>query len=277
MNVLILLAALLVGADAPAPSDSKCSQQEGRTVTAEACLQHAFEAARAIQDGSVRRELLEWIGRDQACAGDLAGARRVVEVIEDDNGAAMVLAAVAEFQVKRGDRDAAKETLAEALKRGDRVDPQQRRELVTRIVEGYVAAGDLDQALAAASRFPDELDRTYAKIKIAEAHLAAGRHSEAGKFVHEAVAAYRTNSSDCSSRTWPRRFGLCISSWARSPRPLSLPGPFPPGTTIAAARCARLGSTKRRRAMPQQPRRPLLRHWRPQGRSKVSTGSSRTT
>jgi tetratricopeptide (TPR) repeat protein len=208
VNVLILLAAILVGADAPTPSDSKSSQQEARTVTAEACLQHAFEAARAIQDGSVRRGLLEWIGRDQACAGDLAGARRVVEVIEDHNEAAMVLAAVAEFQVKRGDRDAAKETLAEALKRGDRVEPQQRRELVTRIVEGYVAAGDLDQALTAASRFPDELDRTYAKIKIAEAHLAAGRHSEAGKFVHEAVAAYRTNSSDymfqnMASTLWP--------------------------------------------------------------------------
>ncbi len=196
MNVLILFAAVLVGADAPASSGSKCSQQEGQAVTAEDCLRKAFEAARAIQDRSVRRQLLDWIGRDQACAGDLAGARRVVAVIEDDNGAAMLLAAVAEFQVKRGDRDAAKETLAEALKRGDRVDPQHRRELVNRIVEGYVAASDLDQAIAAASRFPDELDRTYAKIKIAKAHLAAGRHSEAGKFVHEAVAAYWRNSSN---------------------------------------------------------------------------------
>ncbi len=102
------------------------SEQAG-AVRVQECLRKAFDAARAIQERPVQQRLLEQIGRDQACAGDLVGAQRVVEVIEDAKGAATVLAAIAKAQAKRGDRDAAKATLAEAVQRADQVNPRDRR------------------------------------------------------------------------------------------------------------------------------------------------------
>jgi tetratricopeptide (TPR) repeat protein len=195
--VFVLFASFGFGVRAPS--------EEAGAVKAQECLRKAFEAARAIKEPEVQREFLEEIGRDQACAGDLAGARRVVEASEDAKGAAMVLAAIAKAQAKRGDRDAAKATLAEAAQRADQVRARDRRDPFFWIVDACVAAGELDEALRTASRYLSEFYRCDAKVRVAKAHLAAGRHEEAKALVREVAETYWANVDDfnfLSVREW---------------------------------------------------------------------------
>ncbi len=182
--LLLILLFLSPGVVFPAES------QEAASVKAQGLLRKAFEAARAIKKRAVRRQLLEEIGRDQVCAGDLAGAHRVVEASEDAKGAAMILAAIAEAQATGGDGNAARATLAEAMKRAEHVAQQDCREPLGWIVHAYLAAGDLSGAARAASRYPSEFDRILAKIKIANAHLAAGHPKEAKTLAEEVAEAY---------------------------------------------------------------------------------------
>ena len=62
------------------------SKQAGETEV-QRILRSAFEAARAIRERPTQQRLLEEIGSDLACAGDLVGARRVVDAIENAKGA----------------------------------------------------------------------------------------------------------------------------------------------------------------------------------------------
>ncbi len=171
--------------------------EEKNTGKAVECLHKAFDAVRAVKDHAIRSGLFEGIGQDLACAGDLAGARQAAAEIDDAKAAADILAEIGWAQAKRGEGDAAKATLAEALRRFGEASRDGRLLLF----HAHLAAGQLADAAEVASRFESQFDRSTAQIDIAEAHLAAGRREEARAMLRR-VPTTSTKTSESHDMWW---------------------------------------------------------------------------
>ena len=86
LRILLLILFLFGGLE----TGGLAALEEKGTGKAGECLHKAFEAARTVKDRVTKAGLLEEIGQDMACAGDIAGARQAVAETDHAKGAAMI-------------------------------------------------------------------------------------------------------------------------------------------------------------------------------------------
>ena len=168
-----------------AGTDGETPPRDAAVAQARECLGKALDAAQRLEDVAKKRRVLEDIGGDLADLGDFDAARRAIQVADDPKATAMILAAIGRTQAKRGDRDGATATLAEAMKRSDEVPTDGQRFVLYTILDGHLAAGQLAEAMRIASRFRSQFDRSLAQMRVAEAHLAAGRRDVAREILRQ--------------------------------------------------------------------------------------------
>lgn len=138
-------------------------------------LEMASHAADALEDPSDRAKAFARIGRLHFRAGDVSGATKhlssgltAARNIADEGTRALALAEIAGAQAASGDRDAGLTTVAEAMAclpatEGDR----SPTSALGAIAKAQAAAGNMGDALAAADRIEDELDRQVVLSDIA--------------------------------------------------------------------------------------------------------------
>ena len=132
-----------------------------------------------------------------------------------------------------------------------------------------MAAGELDKAEGAASRFSDGFDRAHGKIKIAKAHLAAGRREEANRLVREVAERYRTNVDmpnvmSVRENLWPLYLKLDEVVEA-----LQFARTIPVGNSQRCRALVYRGAQGRERAIPRQRQRSSPKPFKPRRRSKT--------
>lgn len=168
-----------------AETDGQTPPRDAAVAKARECLGKALDAAQRVEDVAKKRRVLEDIGGDLADLGEFDAARQAIQMADDPKATAMILAAIGRTQAKRGDRDGGKATLAEAMKRSNEVPSDGQRFVLYTILEGHLAAEQLDEAMRIASRFRSQFDRSLAQMRVAEAHLAAGRREVAREILRQ--------------------------------------------------------------------------------------------
>lgn len=191
-----------------AQRDAGC---QAKLVAAQERLRLSLGAALGIEKKPSREATLGHIGLAQADAGDIDGARATAGRIGSDEQAALVLAAVGRAHARRGDGAGAKAALAKAIERIPGVKRERTRELLLHtVLDAHLAGGQYADAERIAAAFPDQLNRTHARLAICQSQLDAGRRNEAKATLDAAAADCQRTLDPFQMMTWEEIWKLYL-------------------------------------------------------------------
>src|SRR5262249_7173687 len=145
-------------------------------------------ASLQIDDDKVHA--LQGIAVGQLRAGDVKGALKTIDGVKDEESKARALMALADAQAEAGNRDGARETLEAARRVADTLRNDARKEACRQdIAREAIKAGDVKPALALLQAHPENEDRAWILLDVAEAQAAAGERAAASATLKQAWEA----------------------------------------------------------------------------------------
>jgi len=151
----------------------KALYSQGRSKEINKVLQDVNSTA-TVNLFTKRAEALKEIATAQAEAGDLAGARRTTESIQEQSWRERALEAIAKIELAKGDVNSALRTASRIT------DGSERYEVFEPLSRALVAAGDIPGALQLAQSFGPEPYTMHARILVAIAETQAKMGDPAG-------------------------------------------------------------------------------------------------